>query len=116
MSRPQAYGGLGIHRARDMNVAFLGKLVWEFTPLTPKFWVVFMRQKFEPSFDVLALILGGKGSSTWNVMVRARGLFKQGFKPRLGSSDVSFWYGPCLDIALRLRMRGKVGIGIYIPW
>ena len=71
VSRPRDCGSLGIQQARDMNVALLGKLIWEFICPNPKFWAVFTRQKYEPTFDALAPVMRGKGSSTWNAMVKA---------------------------------------------
>ena len=41
----------------------------------------------------LVPVFEGRGSPTWNVIVRAWSILKEGFKPWLGRGEVSFWYG-----------------------
>ena len=70
-----------------MNVALLGKLVWELTRHSPKLWADFMRQKYAPKYNVLAPKFKGRGSFTWNAMVRAWYTLNLGFKLRLGRGE-----------------------------
>ena len=84
---------LRIYQKRATNVALLGMLVWELSRPYPKFWVVFICQKYIPGQNGLIHVFGGKGSHTWNAIVQAWSMLKEGYKPRLGRGDIPFQYG-----------------------
>jgi hypothetical protein len=96
MTRHKKLGGLGIRIARFQNVAILGKLVWDILNSEDKLWVRMFKDIYLGENLVLN-VTSRKGSPTWNSIVKAIELLKDGFQFKLGDGNSSFWYSPWLD-------------------
>jgi len=92
ISRPKVWGGLGIRMARDSNIALLGKLVWDLLQGTNKHWVSILSHKYTSSAKILNHSTSTPSSITWNSIIKAKNILKNGFSWRAGSGESSFWY------------------------
>lgn len=93
ITKPRANGGLGIRVARDANTAMLGKHVWELHIGTDKLWVQMLSEKYLGSDSILNAV-NKYGSRTWNAIIKARDILREGYSFRLGNGSSSFWYAP----------------------
>jgi len=91
ITRPKSLGGLGVRVARNANTALLGKLVWDIHTNTNKSWVHILSNKYLGNSSALD-VRKKNGSTTWNSILKARSVLRDGFVFRLGNSTTSFWY------------------------
>lgn len=91
--RPKKEGGLGIRAARESNIALLGKLVWDMQQNPNKLWVSMLRQKYVKQVEFLTCP-NKYGSPTWNVIMKARDVLKEGYQFRISKGQSLFWYSP----------------------
>ena len=54
VTKPRSNGGLGIRQTRLCDVAFIGKLCWEFTRPSSKLWVSFLKEKYGGEEETIA--------------------------------------------------------------
>lgn len=93
ISQPKKEGGLGIRRAREQNVALLGKLASEVLHSPDKLWVRVLSDKYLNGQH----LLDGcepRGSHMWRSLVKALNELKGGFEMKLGNGSCSVWYTP----------------------
>lgn len=97
VSTPKALGGLGVHTAREANIALLGKLTWDLQQNKDKLWVQLLRHKYNVSGNFLTCNHRA-GSPIWGAIMKAIDLLKGGYQFRLGAGEVSFWFDSWSDI------------------
>lgn len=95
ITKPCRWGGHGVRMARKQNVALLGKLVWNLFACPDKLWVSLLSDKYLRNGSLLGS-KKVKGSTTWNSIIKAWEVLKDGFLMKLGDGDTSFWYKPWL--------------------
>lgn len=89
---PKSKGGLSIHRARQSNIALLGKHVWSMLQEPQKLWVQLLSSKYLKDNHILNVVHSHGTSYTWFSITKAVSWLSAGFKMRLGKGEVSFWY------------------------
>lgn len=97
VSRPVSKGGLGIHLAKNANISLLGKHVWDLIHKPEKLWVQLLSEKYLANGHILYTTTCKGASYTWNSIIKAAEVLKQGFITRIGRGDVSIWYDKWLD-------------------
>lgn len=85
-------GGLGLRRARETNVALLGKHVWEVLHDSNKLWVQLLTSRHLHDQSVLTCQSPSNALYTWRSILRAAAMLKDGFIWRVGRGDLSLWY------------------------
>lgn len=90
ITRPKRYGGLGIKQSRFMNVAMIGKLVWDLINSADKLWVGLFHAKYCSGVDFMHAPLR-RGSTLWNAFMKVRTMLQEGFTWRVGEGNLSFW-------------------------
>ena len=103
---PKSFGGLGVWVARTTNPALLGKLVWDIHTNANKVWVQILSNKCLDNSSILD-IPKKNGSTTWNSILKARSILKDGFVFWLGNDNTSFWYSSWTTLGT---------FRILIPW
>nr|KYP69523.1 Putative ribonuclease H protein At1g65750 family [Cajanus cajan] len=93
ITQKRRHGGLGVRVARLQNTALLGKLIWDFFNHGEKLWVQFVAAKYPG----LHMKLRATGSFFWQSLSKAFEVLKEGFKLKLRSGNVSFWFDSWLD-------------------
>lgn len=91
ITRGRSVGGLSIRTSRDANTAMLGKLIWELHTNKHKLWVNLVHQKDMGNAPILD-VAKKNGSYTWNSIMKAKGIFKDGYLFRVGNGLSSLWY------------------------
>jgi hypothetical protein len=91
ITQPKSLGGFGVRVARNANTALLGKLVWDIHTNANKSWVHILSNKYLGNSSVLD-VPKKNGSTTWNSILKARSVLRDGFVFRLGNGTTSFWY------------------------
>jgi hypothetical protein len=91
ITKPKNLGGLGIRRAREANTSLLGKLVWNIHQDKDSLWVQILKHKYLKE-EPLLNIPKKSGSTTWNAIMKALSVLKDGFQFRLGNGNSSFWF------------------------
>lgn len=97
VTKSKKSGGLGIHTARETNVALLGKHVWSLIHNPSKLWVRLLRSKYLKSHYILDIDAHQRGSYIWISISNASSYLANGFKYRIGKGDVSIWFDKWLD-------------------
>lgn len=97
ITQPRGKGGLGIHRARETNIALLGKHVWSLLHDQDKLWVHLLSSKYLKNNHTLHMEVSSGTSYTWSSIVKAANWLSDGFVLRLGKGEVSFWYDKWLE-------------------
>jgi len=78
--------------ARDANTSLFGKFVVDFLQGTNKFWVDILCHKYTLGPHILSHSNTTYDSPTWNFIIKAKNVLKDGFYWRLGFGDSTFWY------------------------
>jgi ribonuclease HI len=91
ITKPKNLGGLGIRRAREANTSLLGKLVWNIHQDKDSLWVQILKHKYLKE-EPLLHITKKAGSTTWNAIMKALSVLKEGYQFRLGNGNSSFWF------------------------
>lgn len=89
-------GGLGIRKARECNIAMLGKHVWDMIHAPQKLWVRILLAKYLRGSHILHVTKQNGASYVWNSIFKALQYLRQGFKIRIGAREVSLWFDPWL--------------------
>nr|KYP39584.1 Putative ribonuclease H protein At1g65750 family [Cajanus cajan] len=90
--KPKAHGGLGVRKARQINVSLIRKLVWDLIHSHRKPWMQIMRAKYLQRRCILQATKKAKDSYGWASILKVLPLLKEGFVVRLGSGISSLWY------------------------
>lgn len=91
---PKKSGGLNVRIAREANTFLLVKLVWDIhTNNNNKLWVQTICSKYLGDLCVLK-VPKKNCSTTWNSVMKARGVLRDGFNFWLGYGATSLWYSP----------------------
>lgn len=88
---PKRFGGLGLRKARDHNVALLGKHVWDIILDRNKPWVKLIKASYCKNTSFMDMDTT-RGSQVWNAFQKARDVLKQSFEFKVGNGMSSFWY------------------------
>jgi len=90
-TRSKSLGELGVRVTHNANNALLGKLDWDIHTNANKSWVQILSNKNLGNSNVLD-VPNMNGSTTWNSILKARLVLRDGFLFRLGNNTTSFWY------------------------
>jgi len=107
VAQPKHHDGLGIRTARETNICFLGKLVWDLIQSSPKLWVDLLSNKYISGPKILNATAHPKASSTWSSIIHAKYTLKEGYSWRAGSGSSSFWFCPWSSLGY---------IGLMVPY
>lgn len=97
VARPRSMGGLGIRKARDSNLAFLGKLVNCFSSpgrLPP--WAALLSNLYGCA-RLIFPSTSNYASPTYRAVLKAAAVFIPGFRMRVGDGRSNFWTNPWLE-------------------
>lgn len=97
VTQPRGRGGLGLHTARETNVALLGKHVWDLLHHQEKLWVQMLAAKFLKDSHILAAKPVTGMPPIWSAILKSMECLKSGFRFRVGKGDISIWYDKWLD-------------------
>lgn len=93
VSQPIHKGGLGLRRARPVNIAMLGKHVWELIHKPDKLWVRLLSSKYLTNSDILHTQHYKGASYTWKSITKAAAAaLSNGYIYRVGRGNISLWY------------------------
>lgn len=81
---PRDKGGLGLRMAREVNLAFLGKLAWQMIDNEDKLWVQVMKSKYIKDNNFFTVSVQGNASLSWRSIVKSRSVIEQGARWRVG--------------------------------
>ena len=95
---PKRNGGLGIHRARETNIALLGKIIWRLLTGEAQFWGDILLHKYLGGHALDQFRVNSSCSYLWCGIVKAWNVLKDGFTWQLGRGNSSFWYDRWLPI------------------
>lgn len=95
ITQPRSKGGLDVRRAREQNIALLGKLVWDIINSPDKLWVQVLQGTYLKGRHFMDA-RESKGSYTWNSINKAYANLFEGFDMNLGEGSVSVWFDPWL--------------------
>ena len=82
--QPFSKGGLGLRRARDVNTALLGELVWSLLRYPGKLWVKVLSHKYLRNNSVLDYVSMGSSSYIWHPICKAATILMMDSKSKLG--------------------------------
>ncbi|KAG4991087.1 hypothetical protein JHK82_024576 [Glycine max] len=85
-------GGLGVRRARDTNVALLGKKVWSMIHDHHSLRVNLLESKYLRHDSVLRQKDYTNCSYIWASIKKVSSILSSGFRIRVGQGNVSIWY------------------------
>ena len=95
---PKRNGGLGIRRARETNIALLGKIIWRILTSEGSFWGAILAHKYFGGHILDQFQVNNSCSYFWHGIVKAWNVLKDGFSWQLGPGNSSFWYDKWLPI------------------
>lgn len=87
---PKSAGDLGLRRARDHNVALVGKHVWDILIESEKPWVHLLRANYFSDGSFMDAEIK-QGSPVFKAFGKAREVLRQGFEFKIGNDLSSFW-------------------------
>ncbi|CAL5397659.1 unnamed protein product [Camellia sinensis] len=91
--RKKDYGGLGIRRARDHNLALIAKLGWKLVSDDNGLWTEVLKAKYLKHHTVQSWSRKGQASLIWRGIMKSRSLLKKGVKWTIGNgAKVRIWY------------------------
>ena len=89
---PISAGGLGIHKAHEVNISLLGKLVWDIIQDKNKLWVQVMKHKYLKDSSILSSHSSASGSPIWHAIIKAANHLRDGFRISIVDGNSSFWF------------------------
>lgn len=92
IAHPRLRGGLGLRKARPMNIAMLGKHVWEIIHHPDKLWVRVLTAKYLLDSHIFQPQVRAGVSYTWQSILKAATTLAMGFIYRVGRGNISLWY------------------------
>lgn len=92
---PKSFGGLGIKKTRDMNLALISKLGWMMTSSTQRPWITCLRAKYLKNFEFLQVDRRSSSSWIWKGLLKSRFIISQGRCFLVGTGDtIRTWLDP----------------------
>lgn len=93
---PKNEGGLGIHRPKDTNVAFLLKSAWNICNFDPKVgWAHWIHSNILKGKSLWEVKITRNTSRVWRKILQLRPLLAKSIKFTIGTGEkVSLWYDP----------------------
>ncbi|KAL4345896.1 hypothetical protein AHAS_Ahas11G0324200 [Arachis hypogaea] len=88
---PRKFGGLCVRDMKCVNLALIGKLLWQYLHSPNKLWVQVLKAKYVPDFLMESRDFIGV-SSTWRDIMKTKIKMQQGFSWNAGSVPQSFWF------------------------
>nr|KYP50139.1 Putative ribonuclease H protein At1g65750 family [Cajanus cajan] len=104
VTKSKDYGGLGLCETRTMNVALLGKLLWDFVENPTKPWVCLLSHKYLNSQSILCATKQRGSSQVWLSIVKGMGKLREGFRPCLADGQSSMWFDDWLGVGALGRL------------
>lgn len=89
ITKPKKLGGHGIWKAREINTAMFGKLVWGFHRDCDSLWVQVLKHKYIGE-EMFVNMKKKPGSVTWNTILQALYTLNDGFEFRSGNVNSTF--------------------------
>nr|KYP59849.1 Putative ribonuclease H protein At1g65750 family [Cajanus cajan] len=87
-----------------MNVALLGKLLWDFVENPTKPWVRLLSQKYLNGQSILCATKQRGSSQVWLSIVKAMGKLREGFQPCLADGQSSMWFDDWMGVGALGRL------------
>ena len=95
MCKPKVSGGLGFHRAHDLNNALLSKLGSIIASSADKPWANLLRSKYLQGRSFLSSTPQQNSSFIWKSLHKSIPMIKKGYCFSIGSSSfVNIWHDP----------------------
>lgn len=92
VSLPRRYGGLGIRKAREANIALLSKLGWAIESNKDSMTCSVLRHKYLAEQSLHEVVPRQGTSSTWKGILKCRALLRKGQKWLIGNGTrVQLW-------------------------
>ena len=92
VTKTKQLGGLGIRRARQTNMALIGKLVWRILNDQGGLWGNIIKHKYMQHRHGVSFDVSGRSSFVWKGITKAWDNLMEGFVWELGNGSSSFWY------------------------
>ncbi|XP_056692237.1 uncharacterized protein [Spinacia oleracea] len=87
------YGGLGIRRLKEWNLAFMAKLGWTIPTKPDKLWVKLFKEKYINKSNFMDCISNGNQSALWRDILKGRRILQKGLIINIGNGqNTSLWY------------------------
>lgn len=93
VTRPMSMGGLGIHKLKEWNLAFMAKLGWRILNSPDKLWVRLFKDKYLRKTAFLDSFPSSNNSPIWRDILKGRDVLKKGLIVGIGNGNsTSLWY------------------------
>lgn len=92
-----------------MNIAMLGKLLWDVYVGKDKLWIRILTDKYMQHNSILQ-VPKRNGSYIWNSIMKSRDVLKDGFEFRVGNGESSLWYSLWTDFGALANIVNYVDI------
>lgn len=91
--RPKHYGGLGLRKARDVNLAFMVRAGWRLCTQQDTLWTSVIRKKYKCGDKRIPEVnISKPGSNFWRGICSAWSLVQDNTMWRIGNGNsISFW-------------------------
>lgn len=90
VTRPKKYGGLGVRKSKEQNVALLGKLIWDIMHPNNKLWAQVLKALYIPREHILS-VTKRRGSPIWSSIIKALEVLSDGYSFKIGDGDTNIW-------------------------
>lgn len=88
VSQPRSRGGLGLRKARPVNVAMLGKHVWEILHHPDKLWVRVLIANYLSDSHIFQPQVNRGSTHTWQSILKATNTLSSGFICRVERGNI----------------------------
>ncbi|XP_056685626.1 uncharacterized mitochondrial protein AtMg00310-like [Spinacia oleracea] len=90
--QPKSMGGLGLHKTRPLNQAFLAKLGWKILQNDQSLWVSLIRKKYLTNTTFFEYNPKPKDSSIWKHILNQREILHKGIRWKIeNGKSINFW-------------------------
>ena len=92
---PKAFGGLGIRKMREVNLALISKLGWQLLNNSDSLWVSQLQGKYLNSNSFLSPFLLSSSSSLWKGILKSQSFISKGVCFKFTANLLSLYGAPC---------------------
>ena len=93
VNKPKQEGGLGIKSTRQVNAAFLAKLVWRLLAEPKSLWSRLLRAKYcDNRCDIDMFKARGNASNVWRGIISSVDIVRKGINMAVGNGSKTFFW------------------------